>query len=165
MPTLVRRLGLLSSIGLVIGITIGGGIFRTPASIATRVPDPMWMLAVWAFCGVIADTRPDGSQWTAVGRGLDRMAPPDPNAGPRWFLDARLNFAENLLRYRDDRLALIGRHERGRGRTLTYAELAAEVGQLADALRVTGVRAGDRVAVDRARGSAGGARDCDQPSG
>ncbi|HEX6165113.1 MAG TPA: amino acid permease [Vicinamibacterales bacterium] len=53
MATLVRRLGLLSSIGLVIGITIGGGIFRTPASIATRVPDPMWMLGVWVLGGLI----------------------------------------------------------------------------------------------------------------
>ena len=53
MPTLVRRLGLLSSIGLVIGITIGGGIFRTPAGIATRVPDPMWMMGVWVLGGVI----------------------------------------------------------------------------------------------------------------
>ncbi len=53
MPTLVRRLGLLSSIGIVIGITIGGGIFRTPASIATRVPDPMLMMAVWIIGGII----------------------------------------------------------------------------------------------------------------
>ena len=53
MPTLVRRLGLWSSIGLVIGITIGGGIFRTPASIATRVPDPVWMLGVWVLGGLI----------------------------------------------------------------------------------------------------------------
>jgi APA family basic amino acid/polyamine antiporter len=53
MPTLVRRLGLLSSIGLVIGITIGGGIFRTPAGIATRVPDPMLMMAVWIVGGII----------------------------------------------------------------------------------------------------------------
>ena len=45
MATLVRRLGLWSSIGLVIGITIGGGIFRTPASIATRVPDPLLMMS------------------------------------------------------------------------------------------------------------------------
>jgi amino acid transporter len=51
--TLVRRLGLWSSIGLVIGITIGGGIFRTPAGIAARVPDPMWMLGVWVLGGVI----------------------------------------------------------------------------------------------------------------
>ena len=53
MPTLVRRLGLWSSIGLVIGITIGGGIFRTPASIAARVPDPTWMLSVWVIGGLV----------------------------------------------------------------------------------------------------------------
>ncbi len=51
--TLVRRLGLWSSIGLVIGITIGGGIFRTPAGIAERVPDPMFMLGVWVLGGII----------------------------------------------------------------------------------------------------------------
>jgi amino acid transporter len=53
MPTLVRRLGLWSSIGVVIGITIGGGIFRTPAGIAARVPEPMWMLGVWVLGGLI----------------------------------------------------------------------------------------------------------------
>jgi basic amino acid/polyamine antiporter, APA family len=53
MATLVRRLGLLSSIGIVIGITIGGGIFRTPAGIATRVPEPMLMLSVWVVGGLI----------------------------------------------------------------------------------------------------------------
>jgi amino acid transporter len=53
MATLVRRLGLWSSIGIVIGITIGGGIFRTPAGIATRVPDPMLMLGVWVLGGLI----------------------------------------------------------------------------------------------------------------
>ena len=42
----------MSSIGLVIGITIGGGIFRTPAGIATRVPDPVLMLGVWVLGGV-----------------------------------------------------------------------------------------------------------------
>src|SRR5688500_19489838 len=53
MATLARRLGLFSSIGIVIGITIGGGIFRTPAVIATRVPDPMMMLGVWVLGGLI----------------------------------------------------------------------------------------------------------------
>jgi amino acid transporter len=53
MPTLVRRLGLLSSIGIVIGITIGGGIFRTPAGIAARVPEPVMMLSVWIIGGLI----------------------------------------------------------------------------------------------------------------
>jgi amino acid transporter len=53
MPTLVRRLGLWSSIGIVIGITIGGGIFRTPAGIASRVPEPTMMLAVWIVGGLV----------------------------------------------------------------------------------------------------------------
>src|SRR5919112_3322698 len=53
MTKLVRSLGLWSCIGLVIGITIGGGIFRTPAGIADRVPDPVWMLSVWGVGGLI----------------------------------------------------------------------------------------------------------------
>ena len=51
---LARRLGLWSSVGIVIGVTIGSGIFRTPAAIATRVPDPMLMLSVWLFGGLIS---------------------------------------------------------------------------------------------------------------
>ena len=51
---LVRTLGLWSSIGIVIGVTIGSGIFRTPAGIATRVPDPELMLAVWLLGGLIS---------------------------------------------------------------------------------------------------------------
>ena len=53
-PQLVRRLGLWASLGLVVGITIGSGIFRTPAGIAARVPDPAWMLAVWLLGGAIS---------------------------------------------------------------------------------------------------------------
>jgi amino acid transporter len=51
---LVRRLGFWSSIAIVIGITIGSGIFRTPSVIAQRVPDPKLMLLVWAAGGVIS---------------------------------------------------------------------------------------------------------------
>src|SRR5919204_2352377 len=50
---LARRLGLWGSIGVVIGITIGSGIFRMPAGISTLVPSAPWMLAVWALGGVI----------------------------------------------------------------------------------------------------------------
>lgn len=52
--TLTRRLGLWSSIGLVIGVTIGSGIFRTPATIAARVPDPTLMLGIWIAGGLIS---------------------------------------------------------------------------------------------------------------
>ena len=51
---LTRKLGLWSSIGIVIGVTIGSGIFRTPATIAARVPDPEQMLLVWALGGAIS---------------------------------------------------------------------------------------------------------------
>lgn len=50
---LVRQLGLWSSVGVVIGITIGSGIFRTPAGIAARVPDPQLMLFAWILGGII----------------------------------------------------------------------------------------------------------------
>jgi amino acid transporter len=53
-PVLARRLGLWSSVGLVIGVTIGSGIFRTPAVVAARVPDPPLMLAVWLAGGLIS---------------------------------------------------------------------------------------------------------------
>jgi APA family basic amino acid/polyamine antiporter len=51
---LARRLGFWSAIGIVIGVTIGSGIFRTPASIAARVPDPTLMLGVWLAGGLIS---------------------------------------------------------------------------------------------------------------
>src|ERR1700704_2417266 len=50
---LPRTLGLWSSVALVIGITIGSGIFRSPAGIAQKVPSPALMLALWVVGGVI----------------------------------------------------------------------------------------------------------------
>jgi APA family basic amino acid/polyamine antiporter len=51
---LQRRLGFWSAVALVIGITIGSGIFRTPAVVAGRVPDPFLMLSLWVIGGVMA---------------------------------------------------------------------------------------------------------------
>ncbi|MBZ5555791.1 MAG: amino acid permease [Acidobacteriia bacterium] len=50
---LPRTLGLWSSVALVIGITIGSGIFRSPAGIAQKVPNPMAMLLLWVAGGAI----------------------------------------------------------------------------------------------------------------
>src|SRR5687767_1368416 len=52
--TLARQLGFWSAIGVVVGLAIGSGIFRTPASIAARVPDPLAMMGVWLAGGVIS---------------------------------------------------------------------------------------------------------------
>ena len=51
--TLPRTLGLWSSIALVVGITIGSGIFRSPAGIAQKVPNPMLMIGLWMLGGAI----------------------------------------------------------------------------------------------------------------
>jgi len=66
--------------------------------------------------------------------------------GTRWFPDARLNFAENLLRRRDDGIAIEFATEGGLRRRLSWAELADQVARVAHGLRQAGVGQGDRVA-------------------
>ena len=66
--------------------------------------------------------------------------------GAKWFSGARLNFAENLLRHRDDRPAFIFRGETQKKAQMTYAELYAAVARLAHSLRGLGLKPGDRVA-------------------
>ena len=50
---LPRTLGLWSSVALVVGITIGSGIFRSPAGIARLAPNPIAMLGLWVVGGLI----------------------------------------------------------------------------------------------------------------
>jgi acetoacetyl-CoA synthetase len=93
--------------------------------------------------------------WQAVWDDLEiiHSAPPtsvvdDPRRlpGAAWFPGAKLNFAENLLRYRDERTALVFRGEAmSASRRLTYAELYRETAKVASALRQAGVVPGDRV--------------------
>src|SRR3989338_4170802 len=66
--------------------------------------------------------------------------------GARWFICARLNFAENLLRFRDDHLAFIFRGETRKLAKMTYAELYSSVASLAKPLSESGVTPGDRIA-------------------
>jgi acetoacetyl-CoA synthetase len=97
-------------------------------------PAEFWQ-AVWDFCGIVSSRRAD-----EVVVDFEKMP------GARWFPGARLNFAENLLRFCDDRRALVFWNESGFQRALTYAELYVEVSRLAGALRGLGVKIGDRVA-------------------
>jgi acetoacetyl-CoA synthetase len=96
-------------------------------------PKAFWR-AVWEFGGVI------GSAGSRTVEQFDRMP------GAQWFPDARLNFAENMLRYRDDREALVFTSETGPGSTLTYRQLYLQVAAVASALREFGIQPGDRVA-------------------
>jgi acetoacetyl-CoA synthetase len=96
-------------------------------------PERFWP-AVWEHCGVIAETRGE----TVV---LDAGRMP----GARWFPDARLNFAENLLRRRDDAPALVFRGEDRMQRSVSHAELYQQVARLRRAFRAWGIGPGDRV--------------------
>jgi len=91
--------------------------------------------AVWEFTNIKASR-----QYDRVATNLDNMLE------CKWFAGARLNFAENLLRYRDDQTAIIFKSEKDEPVSITYAELYEKVTKLAASLRAAGVTKGDRVA-------------------
>jgi acetoacetyl-CoA synthetase len=101
---------------------------------SVRNPEKFWPL-VWEFCGIRAS-----GDFTPVLVDADKMP------GAHWFPGVRLNFAQNLLRFKDERVAIVFRNEWGHERDLTYSELHVEVGRLAHALKQAGVGVGDRVA-------------------
>ena len=97
-------------------------------------PEQFWV-AVWEFCGVIAQTR--GERVLIDG---DKMP------GAQWFPDAKLNFAENLLRRRDDADALVFWGEDKVRRRMSFAEVHDAVSRTAQAMSALGIKPGDRVA-------------------
>ena len=101
---------------------------------SVAAPEDFWR-AVWSFTEVIAETQ-----------GGVVLADADKMPGARFFPEARLNFAENLLRRRDGETAIVFRREDGMRRTLSFAELYDSVSVLAQALAAAGVAPGDRVA-------------------
>ncbi len=90
--------------------------------------------SVWDFCGIISSKK-----WDVVGQDTDKMP------GAKWFVGARLNFAENLLRYRDEQPAIIFWGEDGSRQELTYAQLYEQAARVAKALKDAGVKVGERV--------------------
>ncbi len=100
---------------------------------------------IWQSANIIASPRADGSYWEDVLVNGQVMQPPHQEGGPHWFTGASLNFAENLLRRRDDHVALVAWTETGRQRAVSYRELAQQVAQVQAALIARGVRVGDRV--------------------
>ncbi len=96
-------------------------------------PEAFWT-QVWRFCGAIGE------------RGAAVLADGERMPGARWFPEARLNYAENLLRQRGDGEALVFWGEDKVRRRLSHADLHAEVARFQRFLLAHGVGPGDRVA-------------------
>ncbi|GAA3925412.1 acetoacetate--CoA ligase [Litoribacillus peritrichatus] len=97
-------------------------------------PSEFWE-SIWRFTDVISHSKYDP---VLVKEGQ--------MPGAEWFPGATLNFAENLLKRRDGKKALVACDEQGHRVSLTYEALYLKVAQLASSLRAIGVRKGDRVA-------------------
>jgi acetoacetyl-CoA synthetase len=96
-------------------------------------PATFWSL-VWDFCGVIGD------------KGKTTLLDGDKMPGARFFPDSHLNWAENLLRRRDEAPALIFTDELNRERQISFKDLAAQVSRLQQAFKAEGIGEGDRIA-------------------
>ena len=90
--------------------------------------------SVWITAGVI-----HSKKYNAVLSG-EKMT------GVKWFAGAELNFAENLLKFRDDHTAIISSREDKPVLKISYAELYSYVASCAEGLKKLGVKKGDRVA-------------------
>ena len=112
---------------------LAGAGYATLHAWSIAHPEEFWT-SVWEFGEV------RGEMGGSIA--IDREKMP----GARWFPEAKLNFAENLLRRRDDADALVFWGEDKLKRRLSHGQLYLEVARLAAALRGMGVVAGDRVA-------------------
>jgi acetoacetyl-CoA synthetase len=107
--------------------------FRDTLRFSVEQPEAFWSL-LWDFCGVRAEAR--GSRVLVDGGKMP---------GARFFPDARLNYAENLLVKSDDSDALVFRGEDKVARRMSWRELNARVAQMHRALAAAGIGPGDRV--------------------
>ena len=95
---------------------------------------PEFWEEIWNYCDII-----HSEPYTQVVDDFKVMP------GAKWFTGAKLNFAENLLRFRDDRVAIKFKSEDKSVKELTYLELFQEVEKISHYLRKLGVQKGDRV--------------------
>lgn len=89
---------------------------------------------IWEFSGIIHS------------KSFEKILVDNGIKDSEWFVSAKINFAENLLRFNDDKIALISYRENYPSVRLTYSELNSVVKKVANALKSFGVKKGDRVA-------------------
>ncbi len=90
--------------------------------------------AMWNFSGIIASKPYDN-----IVENLNVFP------GTKWFPGAKLNFAENLLKYKDDQFAFIFQGETKVTKQSTYSELNKTVARLVKSLKEIGIKLGDRI--------------------
>jgi acetoacetyl-CoA synthetase len=91
--------------------------------------------SIWDYCGIIASKK-----------GRTVLSNKNQMPGANWFPESRLNYAENLLKLRSNKEAIVFQGEDRVTNRLTYSELYDAVSITAQALSATGVKKGDRVA-------------------
>ena len=122
----------MESVSAATGFDAGGDYFALHQW-SLDEPAAFWR-AVWEFTEIQGDPGETVCD--------DPMALP----GCQWFPGATLNFAENLLRFADDREALVEIDEGGARRALTYEQLREQVARLAGWMRAQDIQPGDRIA-------------------
>jgi Acyl-coenzyme A synthetases/AMP-(fatty) acid ligases len=137
-------------------------LYAVPDRVSADSPNPIASMDAWREAWLAARADPDGF-WLAQARqrvtwrtpptrGLDGSFHDIADGPLSWFGDGRLNLTESCLdrhlATRGDKVAIIWEgDEPGTGRTLTYAQLHAEVCRAANALTALGVKAGERVII------------------
>lgn len=106
--------------------------YKTLHRFSTARPEIFWDM-LWDFFEVVGD------------KGGVVVSDPQSFRDARWFPQARLNFTENLLRRRDDGIAVVSHQEGVARRTVTWKELYRDVSRMRQALAAMGVGKGDRV--------------------
>ncbi|MCH7663892.1 MAG: acetoacetate--CoA ligase [Chloroflexi bacterium] len=101
---------------------------------STKHPDQFWG-DFWKFSSIISS-----SDYTSVVSDITEFPPKT-----KWFTGAKLNFAENLLKFRGDHVALKFQSELGGSTSLTYAQLYDRVAKLAHSLSHLNINTGDRI--------------------
>jgi len=101
---------------------------------SVRLPHLFWKY-VWEFGSFV-----QGEEQTSILKNPNKMP------GATWFDGAKLNFAQNLLKFRHDETAICAYDERGKQQEISYRQMYADVAKMSHWLKQQGIEPGDRIA-------------------